>query len=365
MTLRHFVKPIALIAGAFVLVSCAGDLGPSSVAPAGYEYNQAIAKTKDEQLLLNLVRLRYRDTSVFMDVGAVTSQQSYSANVSADAGFPFSRFSDGAGSAGSGVEYSLTPTITYQPQKGAEFATKLLSPIGADTIILMANSGWSIERLLACCVEKFGSLSNAPSASGPTPPELPNNADFRELSNLLRKLQRSERFYVEQLTDGAAGAIKLGLVIDAEGLEECQKLQIHFGGTNCQWNIYLSDIKHSGSSNQVYAQTRTVLGALYALSQGVNVPAIHAEEGLVTQSTVLSGDTPDWETFLSGQFQVQSSKQKPEAAAVKIFYRDHWFWIADNDLESKTTFNLLDFLIALKSVSNEKQSPLLLLSAGR
>lgn len=343
--------------------SCASHIGTAGVPESGYNYNKAIAQSKDEQLLLNLVRLRYRDSVVFMDISGVSSQQSYTTSLSASAGFPLRNITNGTGDIGSGFEYSTSPAFTYHPQRGAEFARKLLSPIGADTIVLLANSGWSIERLLTCCVEKLGKLSNAPSASGPTPPELPNNREFRDLSKLLRKLQRQERVAVEQSRNADTDEISLSLVIDANGTSDCQKLQSYFGSSGCDWRINLVEINGVSGDGTLFTQTRTVLGALYTLSHGVNVPEEHLSEGVVTQSTVLSRETANWTDFLSGQFQVHASVDKPEHAAVKIFYRDYWFWIDDRDLESKTTFNLLDFLIALQSAAEGGATPLLLLSS--
>jgi hypothetical protein len=55
------------------------------------------------------------------------------------------------------------------------------------------------------------------------------------------------------------------------------------------------------------------------------------------------------------------SSDEPKDAAVKIPYRGHWFWIADNDLSSKTTFNLLTYLFSLKAGSQDLRQPLLTL----
>ena len=43
-------------------------IGPRTIPGARINYNEAIARSWDEQLLLNLVRLRYRDTPLFRRV---------------------------------------------------------------------------------------------------------------------------------------------------------------------------------------------------------------------------------------------------------------------------------------------------------
>lgn len=357
---------LALILMPLLSVSCATHYGSKGVAPSGYSYNNAIAQTKDEQLLLNLVRLRYRDTVVFMEISGVTAQNRYVAGLSSETLLPFNNLSGGAALMIPNLTYSETPTVSYAPLKGAEFANKLLSPISTETIVLLANSGWSIERLLTCCVEQLGELSNAPSASGPTPPNLPDNAEFRSAIQILRKLQIEERVFVEAAPSEATNASQVSLVVDAPVGPDCDRLRALLGVSACMMRFNLAGRRGALSHDELLAQPRTVLGALYALSHAVSVPRQHANQGFVTTSaTSADNQTSDWEAFLSGLFSVSASETEPQNAFVKIYYRDHWFWIDDADLDSKTTFNLISFLLSLQSAASDGAAPLLTLSAGR
>jgi len=348
----------------FVISACATSYGAKTVAPSGYGYNTAIAHSMDQQLLLNLVRLRYRDTVVFMDITSVTTQHQYSAGLSAENALPFRRPGNGASLVIPSAGYSETPTISYAPVSGTEFATNLLSPISAETIVLLANSGWSIERLLSCCVERFGDLSNAPSASGPTPETLPNNRDFRALAALLRQLQLREQVYVEHLSSQPDTASETYLTINAQSAPECEALQQLLAIETCVARFNLVARGTSQEERDLLAQTRTVIGALYALSHAVNVPEAHAAAGLVTISDIEAPETQTWQEFLSDQFTVQSSADKPSHAFVQIQYRDHWYWIDDSDLETKTTFSLILFLLSLQSAASDGATPLLTINSG-
>jgi uncharacterized protein YcfL len=364
-TVGAFMRASLLLALAFLaMAGCATNYGARAVAPSGYEYNSAIAHSQDEQLLLNIVRLRYRDTIVFMDVGSVTTQRQYVAGVSAENLLPFKGLRGGASLLIPGATYSETPTVSYAPLKGSEFARNLLSPISAETIVLLANSGWSIERLLACCVQRLGGLANGPRASGPTPLELPDNSDFREAASILRKIQREERVYVEyDVTDGEEGAVTY-LVINAEEGAECSRLETLLSATGCLMQFRLVERKDEFGARELLAKTRTVLGALYTLSHAVAVPPEHSAAGLVTMSEMQSARTASWDDFLAHQFGVKSGRENPDGAFVKVHYRGYWFWIDDADLESKTTFSLLSFLLSLQSAQSDGASPLLTLSAG-
>ena len=126
---------------------------------------------------------------MFLDVGTVIAQYTLDARVGV---FPRIHV-DGTDGTELGVDlggrYSEQPTITYEPISGAEFTQRLLTPISPSTIILLSQSGWSVERLLMCCVDRMNDVTNAPVASGPTPSRIPNNGQFREVARLLRELQ--------------------------------------------------------------------------------------------------------------------------------------------------------------------------------
>lgn len=355
---------LALVAAMLLLSGCATSYGAKTIVPSGHDYNKAIADSLDQQLLLNLVRLRYRDTVVFMDITSVTTQHQYAAGVSAENAIPFRRVENGASVITPSAGYSETPTITYAPISGTEFATNLLSPISSETIVLLANSGWSIERLLNCCVERLGHLSNAPSASGPTPSVLPDNAEFRQLSRLLRVLQTREQIYVDQVADHDDGRPRSILYINAAPGRECEELKtlLHTKLCRAEFELAAGHMKRGDSVLQI--QTRSVLGALYNLSHAVAVPDQHKDAGFVTDSAIEADSTQTWREFLNGQFQVRSAKAYPDHAFAKIRYRDHWYWIDDHDLESKTTFSLILFLLSLQSAASDGVAPLLTVNAA-
>src|SRR5260370_41927802 len=74
----HPSRPgLRLWAGAAVLAAClsmSGCLGPAAVRSTRMRYNEVVRSTNDEQLLMNLVRLRYADTPVLIDLPNITSQ---------------------------------------------------------------------------------------------------------------------------------------------------------------------------------------------------------------------------------------------------------------------------------------------------
>ncbi|MGB5696758.1 MAG: hypothetical protein WBM46_13955, partial [Polyangiales bacterium] len=58
---------------ALVLLSSCTKVGPKSIRKTRFDYNSAIIDTRNEQMLANLVRLRYRDTPYFIEVSSVAT----------------------------------------------------------------------------------------------------------------------------------------------------------------------------------------------------------------------------------------------------------------------------------------------------
>src|SRR5271156_5584694 len=69
-SLRRFAVVVALAAS----VGASGCLGPKAIKYTRLRYNEVVRDTNDEQLLINIVRLRYADSPVFIDLPSITSQ---------------------------------------------------------------------------------------------------------------------------------------------------------------------------------------------------------------------------------------------------------------------------------------------------
>ena len=97
------------------------------------------------------------------------------------------------------------------------------------------------------------------------------------------------------------------------------------------------------------------------LSHNVEAPFSHHHE-LVTVTKTKFGDTFDWNETPAGRlFKVKTSSEKPENAYIATHYRDHWFYIEDTNLESKSTFMLLRQLFDLQAGQKQSTGPTLTL----
>lgn len=335
------------------LGGCATNLGAGAVPEARQHYNEAIARSANDQLLLNLVRLRYRDPINFLNVDSVLTQYSFSGSAAAGAGLD-----DGLGFTGgslsSGVAYSEDPVVSYSPLQGSDYARELLTPIASDTLFLLMESGWSAERLMLCCVDRIEDLTNARSALGPTPERIPDNREFLALAQLMRRLQQDDVLTIDLMQEGEA--LSAVMILDSDqSLTAAQSSDLdQFRSTlglsaeHDRFRIVTTYGEHE-ADNTLLVRGRSMLGILYALSHSVDVPGDHASAGWVTQSRSSSDGLTDWRSVLNGTFGVSSSSSRPGDAFTAVRYRGQWFYIPDNDLNAKSTFSLLGHLIALQS----------------
>ena len=106
------------------------SFGPTSVNRDRFDYIQALATSWKHQTLLNIVKLRYADTPVFLDVtqviGSYQLQAGFSVGGSVNFGGP--PFPNGL-SLGTAGTYTDRPTVIYTPLTGAHFLKVIMTPV--------------------------------------------------------------------------------------------------------------------------------------------------------------------------------------------------------------------------------------------
>ena len=356
---------VVLLVAAFVLpLGCRTSMGPNSISPARFDYNEAIVESWNEQLLLNLVRLRYRDTVHFLEVSSVITQYTLDQRASASAGAFFNGSTEGDVGVSAGVVYTEKPTITYTPLQGAVFAQRLLSPIPAETLIQLAQSGWSSELLMLCCVQQVNELQNARSAPSRTPDFVPRFEEFHRAARLLRELQAAGQIdmRLEVAPDNShATVLHLERRPTQEWADQVAEVRRLFGLDPNQ-NSFRIMSRLSGVPDEIAIVGRSLSGVLVFLSQAVEAPPEHEAAGKVAVTRDASGEAVDWTAVTGNILHIKSQKEPPDDAFVRVYHRDNWFYISDNDLDSKTTFGLLTYLFSLQAAGAGGKSPLLTVS---
>jgi hypothetical protein len=109
---------VDLSLGMFLLSGCAG-IGPPTLTRDRFDYNAAISDSWKQQMLINLVKIRYGDTPVFLDITSVISQYVFAGGLNVGFGWANTGgVESNTQSLGANANYIDRPTITYTPPSG-------------------------------------------------------------------------------------------------------------------------------------------------------------------------------------------------------------------------------------------------------
>lgn len=384
--LRKLIFPMVFMA---LLGGC--SFGPRHLRDGRVAYNEAVRSSSDKELLLNIVRLRYFDTVEFMSINSISAQISFSVALGGVAGTETgSTTSLGVGE----LAWTNRPTFIFTPQRGGEFAKQIISPVPLPIITNLISAEWDAAILFRLLVQNMNGLKNA---SGITTKE------FLEVVSLLHDLQGRADLYFGSIerSEVVSGPIAASQVSGTD-LVEAAKAGFRFsrepegsgfiltknesksvlyipldaperarifellrlrldGNTYVEIRSGTQTEKVTGYTDHIELDTRSVLDAIAYMAGGVEIPASHIEKGLTVTDWLGNGMEFNG---LKGLFRVRSSEGKPESyLAVK--YRGYWFYLAEDDMQSKGTFLYLAEILRLAlSPGVGQNAPVLTLPVG-
>ena len=148
-------------------------------------YIDAVSQSWKEQLLTNLVKLRYGDTLTCLEMTSVTTAYELDANATAAYTHGWHPVGQGFGfrnvvGIGGSVGYQDKPTITYVPLKGDALMKTMIKPLPLSQILKSLQAGWKANYLFSCCVKSVNDLRNDL--------QNPSDDDFFTLAQLVSDL---------------------------------------------------------------------------------------------------------------------------------------------------------------------------------
>jgi hypothetical protein len=353
------------ILSAATLAAGCRSMGPAAISCDHANFNRAIAHTLDEQLLLNVVRARYLEPILFLDVGTVTDSRSHSYRAGTDGTKVFVDPSDKIMELipAVGIAASQTPTVVYTPMQGRDFVRRIFSPLPLPLIISAIQSGWSASRVFGVFVERLNNLQNAPSASGPTPTRAPQCDEFYRMAQLLDVLLRSGGATIDIDPDNRKCLVVqfYGNDENSQSIREIKEL-LDLPQRSDRFSFQENFLGSVDSDLRL--RTRSIQSAMFYLGNGVEIPNEHVERGIVPITRYPNGELFDWSEILSPLLTVHCSRERPDSAFVAVSFRGYWFYIADGDVASKSTFLLLANSFSLQAGDAKSLMPTLSVSIG-
>jgi len=385
-------KFTALALLALVAASAAGCVfGPGQLKRGHVAYNRAVKSASDEEILLNIVRMRYADTIDFVATTSISSQLVMSVSAGVSGGKSLD--SNGTGVIGSGeMGYSTRPTFTFTPQRGREFARQLIEPVDVDVLAYLIASDWDVRMLFRLLVRSLNGVDNELGLPSP---------EFADLTERLAEMQAGNHVFTGFVHTATPVSDPIATArVSGTDLVEAAKSGFEFRSTKGGGAYVLTtqqaqpvlafdeDSPHSehvrrllrltpgkpyyslvsgtrvddepGELDVLSVRTGSLLRAIIYLSQGVQVPPEDVEKGHTTATW------PPGTQGLTIQdiFDVRVAKREPDAQ-LTVYHRGHWFYIDDADIATRYTFFHIAELSRLGLARAEGQgAPVLTLPVG-
>jgi hypothetical protein len=347
------------LAGVLVLTGCT-HLGPKTVAVDRFDYSTAIADSWKQQTLLNIVKLRYMDLPVFVDVASIVAGYSMQTGVSVN-GTLSSRDAMQRDflAAGAQAIYTDRPTITYVPMTGEKFLHGLITPIDPKKIFFMLQSGYAADFILGLTVESLNGVRNRSATGGVVRDADP---EFMRALELIRDMQAAGAFGMrveEDATKGSAGVVffrrdDVPADIAAKAAEVRRLLKL----APDQERFVLTYSPVRGAGTELAVNSRSMLQILMAFASYVEVPAAHLEDrSAVPPLAVAAGERSN------EVVQIHSGTEEPANAYAAVRYRDHWFWIDNGDWQTKRALTAVMFFFTLAGTGSGENLPLVTIPA--
>lgn len=335
-----------------LLSNCVG-VGPKSVARDRFDYVTAISESWKRQTLMNLLKTRYADAPVWMDVTSVISQYAVESQMQLGASWANSPLTD-TQSVGGSVRYTDRPTITYSPLSGEKFTKSLMTPIPVPGILFLLQSGFPAEHILRMCVHTINGIENS---FGGALTRRHANQSFVELIKSMAKIQNAGGLgmRVRPGNDEKAYVMFFRPLTDPEIAEEVQKVKRLLGLNKEAREFKVSYGSYSEDDTEIAILSRSMLQIMIDFASYIEVPETDVAEGRVYPTQSNGGDSGN---VLPPMFRVRSSQKEPEESYVSVHYRDHWFWIEDHDYTSKLVFNFLMYLFSMTETGGQGTAPI-------
>ena len=351
---------LVLCLGAAVALAGCVHMGPRTIPVDRFDYSTAVADSWKQQTLLNIVKLRYMDLPVFVDVSSIVS--GYSLQTGVNVGGTVSSKNAIQGNyavAGAQAIYTDRPTITYTPLTGEKFLKGLLAPIDPKNIFFLLQSGYPADFILALTVESLNGVRNRSVGVGTMREADP---DFVRALGLMREVQAAGAVGMRVEEDREKGSTAVLFFrrddLPADIVEKAAEIRrlLKLAPDQQRFNLVYSPAR--GAENELAVNSRSILQIMGAFASYLDAPEEHlrAHRAMPAFENAPPESRQDVVRIFSG-------KDEPAAAFAAVRYRDYWFWVDDGDLKTKRAMTAIMFFFTLADTGDSVKLPLITIPA--
>lgn len=353
---------IVLLALALFMSGCT-TIGPDSIPRDRFDYNTAISDSWKEQTLLNIVKIRYSDMPLFVEVASVVS--GYTMQSSVNIAGTATNLPGGGGdlaSLGASGTYTDRPTITYAPITGKTFNRNFMKPLPPEAVMFLMQSGWAIDMIFPLTIDSINGLRGRVSGGAA---QYTGDEEYYRVVQIFRVMQKSGTVGM-LIRKGNNEQDTTVLFIYRDKLSPELKALLAELGELLGLDMNAPELKVSygllpKGNDEVALRTRSILQIMIALAADVQVPEAHVSDGRTIATLRNSNESKENHAPL---IDIKYSEEKPEYAFSAVRYKEYWFYIDDRDFDSKRAFAFLMILFSLTETGGGDLLPVVTIPAG-
>jgi len=407
MMTRHIHSMTIAVLTGLLLPGCTN--GPELIVNSHIDYNKAVRQVMNEELLLNIVRMRYAEAPQFVSVSGITTQFQTSGGGSTDVAWPNAVTSPTAWGIDGTLTFTDSPTVSIEPRQGEAVAKQMLGSIDPTNIAYLSSAGYRLDHLFVLLVDNANGVRSFDV--GGSLPIRGGDAEFGSLISSITSLQERDEIICGFLKaydnyEGSVGvsalrpsdhlaAIQSGKrwkekddgsgewALHTYGLEpiiwiEPEARETEAGRTFISLlNLdpdapfyWLSDLRYQDPpkdpTDSIRLRMRSFYGVMNFLSLAVELPKKDQDAGIVVPGFASGTLAISAEEHLQLILRIHEGRDRPQNAWIAVRSRNYWFYIDDHELASKRAFTLAVELMNLQiSGGDSSQSaPVLTLPLG-
>jgi hypothetical protein len=327
---------MALLLNVVFLAGCA-SYGAVTLDRDRLDFTAAVASSWKQQTLINIVKLRYADTPMFVDVGQMVA--GYQLQTAVTAG--------GQCSERCGRQFLQLPRRRHVHRPADrhlcaadrfELHPNLMTPIPPIRLMSLIESGYRADLLFPVAVQSVNGFRRqrhgARTTSGPG-------------------VRAAGQVSVENPGVGGGGVSRRGRPetkqegilmafprkdIPPEIQVERETLRKILGLNPDKAEFRITFGTGTNRDDVIAIQTRSGMQILGELAAFVSVPEDHVRDGRAFPPVP---QPAEGQASLPALVRIASGPSKPDATFVTVRYGDLWYWIDNHDLRSKGVFTFL------------------------
>ena len=302
---------------------------------------------------MNILRLRYMDTPMFLDVSSVVASYGATGSVGANANVGTNAGAATTVGVTSSASFSNNPTITYVPQTGAKFLRGLIESVPPMSVLSLVQVGYPADFVLELGVDSVNGLRNRSDHAGEARPADP---EFLRLATLVRQIQDEGAvgLRIEETPDKQLKVVFFfrpeRMASDSLPLIAEVRQLLGLAADRNEYRIVFSPVR--GTPEELAINSRSIMQMMAALATFVEIPPEDIAAGAATP-------VPDMKRWAKPLLRVSSGAAPPRNAFVAVNYQNHWFWIDNTDWRSKRTLSTVLFLFTLTDTEGGARAPVL------